>query len=138
VADTDSPARAAGQRYPQSFRGLPSAIFPGRQNRPRLKGLVNLTSLDLQSNGIGDISPLVSLCNLQKINLSGCHIDRNAPAFWMLPSLQEAILLKASLRGVPVEILSKYPSDKCLDRLRAHLADLTGDDVAVGDVKSSS
>ena len=54
----------------------------------------------------------------------------------MLPSLQEAILHDASLPGVPVEILSKDNySDNCLDRLRAHLADLTGDDVAVGDVK---
>ena len=53
----------------------------------------------------------------------------------MLPSLREAILHDTSIPGVPVEILSKTTSDNCLDRLRAHLADLTGDDVAVGDVK---
>jgi internalin A len=56
----------------------------------------------------------------------------------MLPSLREAILNKASLTGVPTEILSRHPNDNCLDRLRAHFADLTGNDVAVGDVKSSS
>jgi internalin A len=75
------------------------------------------------------------LCNLRTIDLSGNHIDHQVPAFWTLPSLQEAFLYNASLSGVPVEILSKNGSDNCLDRLRAHLADLTGDDVAVGDVK---
>ena len=40
------------------------------------------------------------------------------------------------MAGVPAEILSKNDySDNCLRRLRAHFADLTGDDVAVGDVK---
>jgi internalin A len=100
-----------------------------------LKDLVNLTSLDLSGNKIGDISPLVSLCNLRWIQLSGSHLDYDVPAFWMLPSLQEAILHEANLPGVPVEILSKYISDNCLDRLRAHLADLTGNDAAIGDVK---
>jgi internalin A len=101
-----------------------------------LKGLVSLTSLNLAGNDIGDISPLVSLRNLRKINLSGSHLDHDVPAFWMLPSLREAILHDASLPGVPIEILSKSKySDNCLGRLRAHLADLTGNDVAVGDVK---
>ena len=54
----------------------------------------------------------------------------------MLPSLQKAILHDASLPGVPVEILSKDQYQRQLsNRLRAHLADLTGDDDAVGDVK---
>ena len=108
----------------------------GAEGAQALKGLVNLTNLDLAGNDIGDISPLVSLRNLRKINLSGSHLDHDVPAFWMLASLQEAILHEASLPGVPVEILSKNRhSDNCLGRLRAHLADLTGDDVAVGDVK---
>ena len=100
-----------------------------------LKGLVNLTSLDLRRNRIADISPLVSLRNLCKINLSGNHLDHDVPAFWLPASLQEVILHDASLPGVPVEILSKDIYDNCLDRLQAHLADLTGDDVAVSDAK---
>jgi internalin A len=100
-----------------------------------LKDLVNLTSLDLGDNRIGDISPLISLRNLREINLSGNDLNHDMPAFWMLPSLQEAILYEVTLPGVPVEILSNSYSDNCLDRLRAHLSDLTGDDVAVGDVK---
>jgi internalin A len=108
----------------------------GDEGAQALKGLVKLTDLNLQANGIGDISPLVLLRNLRKINLSGSHLDHDVPAFWMLPSLQEVILHDASLPGVPVEILSTDSySDNCLDRLRAHLADLTGDDVAVSDVK---
>jgi internalin A len=75
------------------------------------------------------------LRNLREINLSGSHLDNDVPAFWVGPSLEEAILHDASLPGVPVEILSENKYDNCLDRLRAHLADLSGDDVAVGDVK---
>jgi Leucine-rich repeat (LRR) protein len=108
----------------------------GAEGAQALKGLVNLTSLDLAGNEVGDISPLVLLRNLRKINLSGSHLDHDVPAFWMLPSLQEVILHGARLPGVPVEILSRDGSfDNCLDRLRAHLADLTGDDVPVSDVK---
>jgi internalin A len=107
----------------------------GSEGAQALKGLVNLTSLDLADNGIGDISPLVLLRNLSAINLSGSRVDHDVPAFWMLPSLQRAILYDASLPGVPVEILSKDSRDNCLERLRAHLVDLTGDDIAVGDVK---
>ena len=108
----------------------------GAAGATALKGLVNLTRLNLAGNEIGDISPLVLLRNLRKINLSGSHLDHDVPAFWMLPSLQEVILHGARLPGVPVEILSRDGSfDNCLDRLRAHLADLTGDDVPVSDVK---
>jgi internalin A len=106
----------------------------GPKGAQSLKGLVNLTSLNLRNTGVKDLSPLVSLCNLRDIDLSGNHLDHVVPEFWMLPSLREATLYAASLPGVPVEILSKN-GDNCLNRLRAHLADLTGDDVAVGDVK---
>jgi internalin A len=108
----------------------------GPEGVQALRGLVNLINLDLRRNRVGDISPLVSLHNLRAINLSYSHLDYDVPAFWMLPSLQGAILYKACLPGVPVEILSKDEyGDNCLERLRAHFADLTGDDVAVGDVK---
>jgi internalin A len=107
----------------------------GSEGAQALKGLTALTSLDLSGNEIEDISALILLRNLRKINLSGNRFDRDVPTFWMLPSLKEAILYDASLPGVPVEILSKDDQDNCLGRLQAHLADLTGDDVAVGDVK---
>jgi internalin A len=107
----------------------------GDEGAQALKGFTALTSLNLSGNDIGNISPLVSLADLREINLSRCHLDHDVPAFWMLWSLQRAFLYEASLPGVPAEILSKYSSDNCLDRLRAHLADLTGDDVAVSDVK---
>jgi GTPase SAR1 family protein len=107
----------------------------GDEGAQALKGLTALTSLELGFNHIADISPLVSLRNLRDINLSGNHLNQVVPSFWMLPSLQEAFLHYASLPNVPVEVLSKHGFDNCLDRLRAHLKDLTGDDVAVGDVK---
>jgi hypothetical protein len=107
----------------------------GDEGAQALKGLVNLTGLYLEGNCIGDISPLASLRNLRRINLSDNHLNHVVLAFWMLPSLQEAIVNEASLLGVPVEILSNDGGDNCLHRLRAHLTDLTGNDVAVGDVK---
>jgi internalin A len=107
----------------------------GDEGAQALKDLVNLTTLDLSGNHIGDISPLLSLRNLRRINLSRNHLDHDVPEFWMLPSLQMAVLYDASLPGVPLEILSKDAEDNCLDRLRAHFADLTGDDVVVGDIK---
>jgi internalin A len=100
-----------------------------------LKGLTALTNLDLSNNEIGDVSALVSLRNLRKINLSGCGLVQDTPAFWGLPCLQEAVLHDASLPGVPVEMLSKHNYDNCLPRLRAHLADLSGEDDVVSDVK---
>ena len=62
----------------------------GAAGAQALAGLVNLTSLDLWNNDIEDISPLVSLRHLRKINLSRCRLNQVVPAFWMLPSLQEA------------------------------------------------
>jgi hypothetical protein len=63
----------------------------------------------------------------------------------MLPSLREATLDKASLTGVPTEILSRHPSDNCLDRLAAAGKFFEGcepilqiNHVAVGDITSSS
>ncbi len=107
----------------------------GAAGAQALAGLGNLTSLDLAGNEIGDLAPLVSLRNLRTIDLSRNRLDHDVPEFWMLPSLQEAILDDASLPGVPAEILSRHERENCLDRLRAHLADLTGDDAPVGDVK---
>jgi internalin A len=107
----------------------------GDQGAQALKGLTALTSLYLGGNGISDISPLVSLANLQAIDLSECRLDHEVPAFWMLPSLRQATLHNASLGRVPVEILSRSSFDNCLDRLRAHLADSGDSGVAVSDVK---
>ena len=142
LASLDLSGNQIGAEGAQALKGLVNLTSLnlddnqiGAEGAQALKGLVNLTSLDLRDNQIGDISPLVSLRNLRQINLSGSHLDHDLPAFWMLPSLREAILHDTSIPGVPVEILSKTTSDNCLDRLRAHLADLTGDDVAVGDVK---
>jgi len=116
---------AEGVQALKGLTGLTSLDLSGNrigdEGVQALKGLVNLTSLGLAENGIEDVSPLASLRNLRSIDLSGSHLDHDVPAFWMLPSLQQAILHEASLPGVPVEILSEDSSDNCLDRLRAHL-----------------
>jgi internalin A len=131
-----------GREGAQALKGLSTLTWLilygndiGDEGAQALKGLTALTSLDLSYNNIRDISPLVSLGNLRDIDLSGCHIKHDVPAFWMQPSLERASFHDASLPSVPVEVLSQNDSDNCLDELRAHLRDLTGEDVAVSDVK---
>ena len=55
---------------------------------------------------------------------SGCFRHCKRPSF-----------TTQACRGCRSKSCRRTYSDNCLDRLRAHLADLTGDDVAVGDVK---
>jgi Leucine-rich repeat (LRR) protein len=90
----------------------------GDEGAQALRDLVNLTYLGLDANNIHDISPLVSLSELESINLSGNRLDHLVPEFWMLPSLKFVHLLDgATMPGVPVETLG----EDCLDRLRAYL-----------------
>ena len=109
----------------------------GDDGARHLAGLGRLTSLDLSGNRIEDLSPLLSLPRLAKLNLSGCRASHPCLELWRQPALQEVILHDGRLPGVPVEVLSTDPhSDNCLPRLRAHFADLEGDGgVIVSDVK---
>ena len=100
-----------------------------------LSGLVNLSSLDLDNTGVTNLSPLLALNELRELNCSGCQLSDAVPELWSKPSLQSVILNETVLQGVPAELLSRYYRDNCLDRLRAHFADLAAGGGALTDVK---
>ncbi|MEO1274842.1 MAG: COR domain-containing protein, partial [Pseudomonadota bacterium] len=108
----------------------------GAAGAAHLAGLTALTRLDLADNGIGDISSLLPLDRLQKIDLSRNPIETPCPAFWRRPALEQAVLFQASLGDTPPEILSQSPGENCLPRLREYLDDLDkGPPQALRDVK---
>ena len=107
----------------------------GADGAQALAGLVNLTSLDLSRTEVKDLSPLLKLGKLRKLDCSGCQLDDAIPALWMMPSLSEAILYEATLPGVPIEVLSPSPITSCLQTLRAHFNDLAAGEAEMADVK---
>jgi internalin A len=107
----------------------------GDEGARALPSLANLTHLDLADTSVKDLSPLLKLNKLERLNCAGCHLDDPTLALWTAPSLKWVSLYNASLPGVPAEALSKSSYNNCLESLRAHFADLEGGDDALADVK---
>ena len=108
----------------------------GPEGVAHLTGLTRLTSLDLSRNRIGDLSPLLRLPNLERINLSWCEIDGVYSEFWAKPSLQHVFFAPGKLFSVPSVLLSRNAyTDDCLPRLRAYFAGLEAGKVGLTDVK---
>ena len=105
----------------------------GAEGARALSGLVNLKVLYLSGNGVTDLSPLLSLQKLKQLNCSGCRLQHAPPELWDTPSLESVILYE--LASVPKEVLSARPDNSCLERLRAHFADLKSDKSDVTDFK---
>ena len=82
-----------------------------------------------------DLSPLLQLEKLRKLDCSQCRFDYAPPKLWDMPSLHEVILFKTELPGVPMEVLSPSDGESCLERLRAHFSDLKGDESEIADFK---
>ncbi len=53
----------------------------GAEGARALSGLVNLTTLNLWDNGVIDLSPLLHLQKLEKLNCSGCRVENAPPSF---------------------------------------------------------
>ncbi len=107
----------------------------GAEGARALSGLVNLTTLDLSDNGVTDLSPLLPLRKLEKLDCSGCLVENAPPELWDMPSLRQVILYEAALPGVPKEVLSESPSNSCLQRLHCHFKDLKGGESEITDFK---
>ena len=74
------------------------------------------------------------MCNLRKINLSDCRLDHDASASGgFRPCKRPSFTSKPAGRAGRDPVKARH--DNCLPRLRAHLADLSGEDDAVSDVK---
>jgi internalin A len=100
-----------------------------------LAALTGLTQLNLAESGAEDLSPLMNLTKLWRLDCSGCRLAAPVPAIWKLPSLEELILHEAVLPGVPAEVLSPDWQTSCLESLRAHFDDLEGRASEIAEIK---
>lgn len=123
-----------------------------------IAGIANLQSLDCSSTQVDDLAPLASLTNLQSLDCSDTQVDDLAPVAGLAklqyldcsdcnlrsfpvellnrPSLRELRLHETTIPGIPpTGILSDSPYDNCLDRFRAHVADLADGEEEIPDVK---
>ena len=100
-----------------------------------LSGLSGLQQLDCSSTSVSDLSPLSGLSGLQELSCSVTPVSNLSPLSG-LSSLQELYLYNVEIPGIPTAgVLSQEPHDNCLDRLRAHWADLAAGEEAVPTVK---
>ncbi|CAO3407799.1 leucine-rich repeat domain-containing protein [Azospirillum largimobile] len=100
-----------------------------------LSGLSGLQELDCSDTSVGDLSPLSGLSGLQELNCSDTSVSDLSPLSG-LGGLQELYLCNVEIPGIPTAgVLSQDPYDNCLDRLRAHWADLAVGEEAVPTVK---
>jgi internalin A len=101
-----------------------------------LAGLDALQNLDCSGTQVADLSPLAGLDALQNLDCSQCRLQGLQPNIYNKPSLTELTLYESHVPGVPpTGILSENPFDSCLDRIRAHFADLDEGSELMTDVK---
>ena len=100
-----------------------------------LRSLSGLTDLNLDNTRVTDFSPLLTFSELAELSCSGCKFGDSLPELWARPSLRNVVLYEATLPGVPAEVLSRSLDDNCLERLRAHFADLAAGGSELTDIK---
>ena len=100
-----------------------------------LAGLTALQSLDCSGTQVADLTPLASLTGLRELHASSCHLTE-IPWPWLCRGHIQKLILQATLiPDVPPELLSQHSGDSCLERLRAHLADLGAGGSAAADAR---
>ena len=122
-----------------------------------LSGLICLQELDCSGTSVSDLSPLSVMSGLQKLYCSGTSVSDLSPLSVLsglqelycsgtsvsdlsplaeLPGLQSLFLHGVEIPGIPTAgVLSQNPYENCLDRLRAHWADLAAGEETVPTVK---
>ncbi len=113
-------------------------LFFGNTQVSNLDPLSNLTQLmhiNLQETPVRDLSPLLGLRQLTSLDLRGCQFNKDFKNIWFLEALKDVRLHKASVPGIPAEILSKTYNENCLPRLRAYFTDLENGTESVRDTK---
>jgi internalin A len=101
-----------------------------------IRSLQNLQQLDCSGTQVTDLMPLAGLSALQQLNCSGCRLKCLPPNIFSKPSLQYLVLYDSHVPGVPpTGILSQYLYEGCLDRVRAHFADLAVGSEVMVDIK---
>jgi internalin A len=101
-----------------------------------LTGLTALQSLVCSDTKVTDLTPLSGLTALRSLVCCEAQIEVPPPRHvWMGTALEYLHLFRASIPGIPSEVLSSSYGDNCLDSLRAHLADLGDAPVEMTDAK---
>ncbi|MCA3367029.1 MAG: leucine-rich repeat domain-containing protein [Roseomonas sp.] len=85
-----------------------------------IKGLLQLQRLDCGNTQVSDLTHITGLLQLQHLDISECNLATVPVTLWQLPSLIELYARATSIPGIPDEVLGY----DCLERLRAHLAEL--------------
>lgn len=101
----------------------------------RLSELAKLEALDLSWSDLADLAPIAGLAALRTLNASGCHLAGLPAALLDHPGLANLVLYRATIPGVPTELLSSGPIESCLAALRAHAADLAAGGAVPGDAR---
>jgi internalin A len=117
-----------GARALTALTGLTSLYLNytqvGDDTASALAMLTGLTHLNLSGSRVSSLSPLLNLTGLRQLICSGCRLTAPIPPIWTLPFLDELILHRAVLPGIPPEVLSQDDNSSCLESLRAHFDDL--------------
>ncbi len=96
----------------------------------------NLQSLDCTNTQVSDIAPLAACSNLRYLTASRCQLQPLPAGLLSLPDIKKLVLWDTTVAGIPSSgVLSKNPFDNCLDRVRAHYADLAEGAEETGRVK---
>ncbi len=101
-----------------------------------LAGLDALQILNCSSTQVADLTPLAGLDALQILKCSQCRLQCLPVNIYNKPSLIQLTLYNSHVPGLPpTGILSEEEFDNCLDRVRAHFADLDVGSEPMTDVK---
>ena len=83
-------------------------------------GLQQLKRLICRRTQVSDLTPIKGLLQLEFLDVSRCKLATVPVTLWQLPSLTYLSAMATSIPGIPDEVLGYF----CLQRLRAHLAEL--------------
>jgi Leucine-rich repeat (LRR) protein len=104
-----------------------------------LARLSALQQLDCSETRVTDLTPLAGLSALQELDCSKCRLQNLPPSIFTKPSLKRLVLYASHVPGVPpTGILSQKYYEDCLDRVRAHFADLAMGSEVIVDIRMRS
>ena len=97
--------------------------------------LDKLFDVDVSYTDVSDLTPLAASKALLNLRISGCHIDHLPFRLVENNTLQNLCAFETKIPEIPDEVLSTSPMDNCLERVRAHISDLSSDSTEMADVR---
>ena len=72
-----------------------------------LQALTNLQTLYCCATQVSDLAPLQDLPDLRLLNCSRCSLASVPDGLWLKPSLENLLVYKTNIPGIPREVLSQ-------------------------------